>query len=38
MDPFTPADGQKPVQVSKFHLLIPEDGIHLQMSNFKHLI
>lgn len=38
MDPFTPTDGQKPVQVSNFHLLILEDGIHLQKSNFTHLI
>lgn len=35
MDPFTPADGQKLVQVFNFHLLITED---LQESNFKHLI
>lgn len=38
MDPFTPPDGQKPVQISNFHLLIPEDGINLQECNFKHLI
>lgn len=38
MDPFTPADGQKPVQVSSFHLLVTEDEINLQESNFKHLI
>lgn len=38
MNLFTSADGQKPVQVSNFHLLILEDGIHLQKSNFTHLI